>query len=135
LIISCDVWTISKSIEKSNTDRVNLRCVKLLFQKNTKSKLCLKEMFHIMLYWKRILRSYTTDEKRNEHIMKFAFEGWWISDLSSLMGAFHLYKLKIWTVVVNYAAREELMNALPVLNATKGFGKRPIIFAEKSQPA
>jgi hypothetical protein len=32
---------------------------------------------------KGVLRSYSTDDKGNEHTMQFAFEGWWISDLSS----------------------------------------------------
>jgi hypothetical protein len=32
------------------------------------------------------------DEKGNEHIIQFAFEGWWISDLSSFNGeAFDLH--------------------------------------------
>jgi CRP-like cAMP-binding protein len=29
---------------------------------------------------KGILRSYSVDEKGNEHIVEFAFEGWWIGD-------------------------------------------------------
>lgn len=32
---------------------------------------------------KGILRSYTTDEKGNEHILQFALEGWWMADLYS----------------------------------------------------
>ncbi len=32
---------------------------------------------------KGILRSYKIDEKGNEHILQFAQEGWWISDLFS----------------------------------------------------
>jgi CRP-like cAMP-binding protein len=36
---------------------------------------------------KGLLRSYTINEKGSEHIMQFAFEGWWISDqLSFLTG-------------------------------------------------
>ena len=31
-----------------------------------------------------LLRSYTVDEKGNEHILQFAVEDWWISDLASL---------------------------------------------------
>lgn len=34
-----------------------------------------------------ILRSYTVDEKHNEHILQFASEGWWIADLSSYLTA------------------------------------------------
>jgi CRP-like cAMP-binding protein len=32
---------------------------------------------------KGILRSYTIDDKGDEHILQFASEGWWIADLSS----------------------------------------------------
>lgn len=35
------------------------------------------------LVTKGILRSYTVDEKGNEHILQFAAEGWWIADLYS----------------------------------------------------
>jgi CRP-like cAMP-binding protein len=34
---------------------------------------------------KGILRSYTVDEKGNEHILQFASEGWWMADLSSFL--------------------------------------------------
>jgi CRP-like cAMP-binding protein len=34
---------------------------------------------------KGILRTYTIDEKGNEHILQFSLEGWWISDLYSFL--------------------------------------------------
>lgn len=34
---------------------------------------------------KGLLRSYTVDEKGNEHILQFASEGWWVADLSSYL--------------------------------------------------
>jgi CRP-like cAMP-binding protein len=34
---------------------------------------------------KGILRSYTVDEKGNDHILQFASEGWWAADLSSYL--------------------------------------------------
>ena len=34
---------------------------------------------------KGILRSYSIDERGNEHILQFASEGWWIADLSSFL--------------------------------------------------
>ena len=34
---------------------------------------------------KGLLRSYTIDEKGNDHILQFASEGWWITDLSSYL--------------------------------------------------
>lgn len=68
---------------------------------------------------KGILRSYTTDAKGNEHIIQFAFEGWWITDLSSfLMGENSTYTIEAIEdselLLLTAAAREELMNALPV---------------------
>ncbi len=32
-----------------------------------------------------LLRSYTIDDKGTEHILQFAFEGWWIGDISSFL--------------------------------------------------
>lgn len=32
-----------------------------------------------------LLRSYTVDEKGTEHILQFAFEGWWMGDLYSFL--------------------------------------------------
>ncbi|MEO8412894.1 MAG: Crp/Fnr family transcriptional regulator [Ginsengibacter sp.] len=34
---------------------------------------------------KGIIRSYTVDNKGTEHILQFAFEGWWIADLYSFL--------------------------------------------------
>src|SRR6187401_1718662 len=34
---------------------------------------------------KGIMRSYTIDEKGDEHILQFASEGWWMADLSSFI--------------------------------------------------
>lgn len=34
---------------------------------------------------KGLLRSYTVDEKGNEHILQFSSEGWWVADLSSYL--------------------------------------------------
>lgn len=40
---------------------------------------------HTAFVEKGILRSYTTDEKGNEHILQFALEGWWMADLYSFL--------------------------------------------------
>ena len=32
-----------------------------------------------------MLRSYTVDNKGTEHILQFAFEGWWIGDIYSFL--------------------------------------------------
>lgn len=34
---------------------------------------------------KGLMRSYTVDDKGNEHILQFASEGWWMADLSSYL--------------------------------------------------
>ena len=67
---------------------------------------------------KGILRSYTIDEKGNEHSVQFAFEGWWITDLSSfLLGQTSTYTIEALEdselLLLTYSAREELMDALP----------------------
>lgn len=36
---------------------------------------------------KGLLRSYSTDEKGNEHILQFAMEDWWVSDMYSFLTA------------------------------------------------
>ena len=40
---------------------------------------------YIAFVEKGTLRSYTVDEKGSEHIIQFAFEGWWISDQYSFL--------------------------------------------------
>lgn len=68
---------------------------------------------------KGVLRSYSTDDKGNEHTMQFAFEGWWISDLSSfLLGSNSTYTIEAIEdselLLLTYAAREDLMHQLPI---------------------
>ncbi|GAA4739148.1 Crp/Fnr family transcriptional regulator [Flavisolibacter ginsenosidimutans] len=40
---------------------------------------------YIAFVEKGMLRSYSVDEKGSEHIIQFAFEGWWISDQYSFL--------------------------------------------------
>ena len=40
---------------------------------------------YIAFVEKGMLRSYSIDDKGNEHIVQFAFEGWWISDQYSFL--------------------------------------------------
>lgn len=40
---------------------------------------------HTAFVSKGLLRSYTIDDKGNEHILQFAFEGWWMGDLYSFL--------------------------------------------------
>ena len=67
---------------------------------------------------KGILRSYTVDEKGNEHIIQFAAEGWWISDLYSfLTGEASAYNIEALEncelLLLTRSASEELLAALP----------------------
>ncbi|UKT64658.1 Crp/Fnr family transcriptional regulator [Pedobacter mucosus] len=40
---------------------------------------------HLAFVAKGLLRSYNIDEKGNEHISIFGWEGWWVSDLNSFL--------------------------------------------------
>ncbi|HEY0355102.1 MAG TPA: cyclic nucleotide-binding domain-containing protein, partial [Flavisolibacter sp.] len=40
---------------------------------------------YIAFVEKGMMRSYTMDEKGGEHIIQFAFEGWWIADQYSFL--------------------------------------------------
>jgi CRP-like cAMP-binding protein len=67
---------------------------------------------------KGVLRSYTLDDKGNEHIVQFGFEGWWITDLSSyLTGTNSTYTIEAIEdselLLLTTSAREELMVQLP----------------------
>ena len=66
---------------------------------------------------KGTLRSYTIDEKGNEHIVQFAFEGWTISDLYSFLTA----EPATYTIdaiedsellLINKSAHEELLRTM-----------------------
>jgi CRP-like cAMP-binding protein len=67
---------------------------------------------------KGILRSYTVDEKGNEHIVQFAAEGWWISDLYSFLTGeksdYYIEALEDCEVLLlSKSASEELLSTLP----------------------
>lgn len=40
---------------------------------------------HTAFVEKGLMRSYTIDSKGNDHILQFAFEGWWLTDLYSYL--------------------------------------------------
>ncbi len=68
---------------------------------------------------KGVLRSYTVDEKGNEHLVQFAIEGWWISDLYSfLSGTVSTYNIEAVEnselLLLTTTAREALMDAVPM---------------------
>lgn len=67
---------------------------------------------------KGILRSFTVDEKGNEHIVQFGLEGWWISDMASfLSGAKSTYTIEALEdselLLLTTASLEFLMNKVP----------------------
>ncbi|SHN60758.1 cAMP-binding domain of CRP or a regulatory subunit of cAMP-dependent protein kinases [Flavobacterium fryxellicola] len=68
---------------------------------------------------KGILRSFYIDEKGNEHLVQFAIEGWWITDLSSFLTNSHsIYTIEALEdselLLLTTAAREALMDQIPM---------------------
>ena len=67
---------------------------------------------------KGMLRSYTVDEKGVEHIIQFAFEGWWISDQYSFLtgepSAYNIDALEdCELLLLSKTAEEQLMEQVP----------------------
>ena len=67
---------------------------------------------------KGMLRSYTIDEKGNEHIIQFAVEDWWISDMYSfLTGETSSYSIEALEdselLMINRKGFDEMLLAIP----------------------
>ena len=67
---------------------------------------------------KGALRSYTIDEKGHEHIVQFAIEGWWISDMYSFItGEPSVYNIDVLEdaelLLLSNASQEELLLKVP----------------------
>jgi CRP-like cAMP-binding protein len=67
---------------------------------------------------KGMLRSYTVDEKGTEHIIQFAFEGWWIGDqYSFLTGEPSQYNIDALEdselLLLSKTAEEQLLDRIP----------------------
>jgi CRP-like cAMP-binding protein len=67
---------------------------------------------------KGLLRSYTIDEKGNEHIIQFALEDWWISDMFSfLTGEPSAYSIEALEdselLLINRKAYDEMLIIVP----------------------
>ncbi len=64
-------------------------CKSLFFPKKLRKRQYLLQQGDVSKYTsfveKGILRTYTVDEKGTEHILQFAQEGWWVSDLYSFL--------------------------------------------------
>jgi CRP-like cAMP-binding protein len=64
------------------------------------------------------LRSYTIDEKGHEHIVQFAIEGWWISDMYSFItGEPSVYNIDVLEdaelLLLSTSSQEELLQKVP----------------------
>jgi CRP-like cAMP-binding protein len=73
---------------------------------------------YIAFVEKGMLRCYTIDEKGNEHIMQFAFEGWWISDqFSFLTGEPAIYNIDALEdselLLLSQQSEEQLLQKIP----------------------
>lgn len=73
---------------------------------------------YIAFVTKGILRSYSIDDKGNEHILQFAFENWWISDMHS----YFTNEPSIYTIdaiedtemlLITNSAKEQLLQQIP----------------------
>jgi len=67
---------------------------------------------------KGLLRSYTIDDKGNEHILQFALEGWWTADLYSFFteepSLFNIEALEdSELLLITHASWESLLQQLP----------------------
>jgi CRP-like cAMP-binding protein len=67
---------------------------------------------------KGALRSYTIDEKGNEHIVQFAIEGWWTSDMYSFItGEPSVYNIDVLEdselLLLSNPSQEELLQKVP----------------------
>ena len=67
---------------------------------------------------KGALRSYTVDEKGHEHIVQFAIEGWWISDMYSFItGEPSVYNIEVLEdselLLLSNPSQEKLLQKVP----------------------
>lgn len=67
---------------------------------------------------KGTLRSYTIDDKGHEHIIQFAIEGWWISDMYSfLTGEPSVYNIDVLEdaelLLLSRSSEEEMLQKVP----------------------
>jgi len=67
-----------------------------------------------------LLRSYSVDEKGNEHMIQFAWEGWWMGDIYSFLSAdVSAYNIDAIEdaelLMITLAGFEEMMLTVPVM--------------------
>jgi CRP-like cAMP-binding protein len=110
---------ISLSDEQSLliTGKLQLRKVRKKQWLVTPGEYCKTEFF----VNKGCFRAYYVDDAGNQHVIKFATEGWWITDIESLFSGapatLYVEALEDGEVVVlPKAAQEELYDHIPALN-------------------
>jgi CRP-like cAMP-binding protein len=75
---------------------------------------------YITFVEKGLLRSFTVDDEGNEHVVQFAIEGWWISDMGSFVsGMDALYNIEALEdselLHLKKQSMEELLDKLPAM--------------------
>lgn len=75
---------------------------------------------YITFVEKGMLRSFTVDSEGNEHVVQFAIEGWWVSDVGSFVsGKDALYNIEALEdceiLHLTKTAMEELVGRLPIM--------------------
>ena len=75
---------------------------------------------HTVFVEKGLLRSYTVDEKGSEHILQFAFEGWWMADLYSFFtnepSPYHMDALEdSELLMIDRESWDDLLEHVPVM--------------------
>jgi CRP-like cAMP-binding protein len=68
---------------------------------------------------KGCLRSYTVDEKGEEHIVQFAIEGWWIGDMNSFLttepAIYNIDALEdTEMLLIDYDSQEKIFKEVPI---------------------
>src|SRR3954467_7566182 len=97
----------------SGFTKKSLRKKQFLLQEG---EICKSQAFVV----KGIMRSFTIDEKGNEHILQFASEGWWMADLASYLNEipsrFNMEALEeVELLLLNKASWNLLMEKIPIL--------------------
>lgn len=73
---------------------------------------------YICFVEKGLLRSFSTDNNANEHVVQFALEGWWISDMGSfLSGDEAVYNIEALEdaelLLLSRQAMDDMLNQMP----------------------
>jgi len=104
------------------TEKEQETCARFFAPKKLRKKQYLLQQDDICKYIafveKGVLRSYTVDDKGSEHIVQFALEGWWISDMYSfLTGEPSIYNIDALedseVILLTRHSNEEMLEKVP----------------------